>query len=304
MIRRGRCFAFTASFVIFALASASGVWAQAEGGPVLVWEQVIQADEENQLRWPIAVASRSPDEIAVADVLGSRLLVFRDEGGTQGWTLLRVISLPATPAALADDGRRYLLSLREGAGLFAVEGDQLQLRKVGLPSDVTPGAIAGFATGGFLVADLTAAKVLVLEANGDVRSELPVDRSPSALAASSDGGFFATVVEQAEVRRYGPGGELIATWLVPGEAPVPAWPSGLTLLDGGELMITDQHGHRVVAADGGGSIAGFGSRRGWEPGLLLFPSDVASLGDDRVVVADRGNGRVQIFRRIGVESGQ
>ena len=49
----------------------------------------------------------------------------------------------------------------------------------------------------------------------------------------------------------------------------------------------------------GGEVAGFGSRQGWEPGLLNFPADVTLTPDGLVVVADEGNGRVQIFRRNG-----
>ena len=40
-----------------------------------------------------------------------------------------------------------------------------------------------------------------------------------------------------------------------------------------------------------------GSRKGWEPGLLLFPAGIARLPGGLVVVADEGNGRAQLFRR-------
>jgi len=53
-----------------------------------------------------------------------------------------------------------------------------------------------------------------------------------------------------------------------------------------------------LVLESGGQLAGTGSRQGWEAGLLRHPSDIAMLVDGRVVVADQGNGRIQIFRPV------
>ena len=85
---------------------------------------------------------------------------------------------------------------------------------------------------------------------------------------------------------------------MPGLGPAPAWPVGLIVEDNGEIVVADRHGGRILVLDTSGRWIGSGSRRGWEPGLLRFPSDIARLPDGRIVVADQGNGRIQLLRRL------
>jgi tripartite motif-containing protein 71 len=68
------------------------------------------------------------------------------------------------------------------------------------------------------------------------------------------------------------------------------------------MVIVDRHGARLVVLDAEGRIEGLGSRRGRDPGLLLFPAGITALPDGRLAVADQGNGRIQIFHRIKEES--
>jgi DNA-binding beta-propeller fold protein YncE len=91
------------------------------------------------------------------------------------------------------------------------------------------------------------------------------------------------------------GGEVEEEWDVPGLTPVPAWPTALAVDSLGNLFVVDRHGGRVVVMDSRGRERGFGGRRGWTEGLLLFPTSIALIPDGRVAVADQGNGRVQVF---------
>jgi hypothetical protein len=59
----------------------------------------------------------------------------------------------------------------------------------------------------------------------------------------------------------------------------------------------------VLVLDAAGQVAGVGSRKGSEPGLLLFPAGIARLPGGLVVVADEGNGRAQLFRRSAQGAG-
>ena len=72
---------------------------------------------------------------------------------------------------------------------------------------------------------------------------------------------------------------------------------GLAAEPGGNLLVVDRHAGRVLVLDANGQVAGVGARKGWEPGLLLFPAGIARLPGGAVVVADEGNGRAQLFRR-------
>lgn len=269
--------------------------------PVLALDQAVPGAPDRDVRWPVAVAAGADGELAVADAYGPRLLILRREGG--GWQVERSEELPGPPVALVHDGTGYVAALRGVSGLVAFEGSDLLQRRIALPSGVVPGALAARPGGGLLVYDLAGSRVLPIGREGGVRDAgdgVPVDGRVHALAATSGGGFYAAVGKAGEVRRYDAQGGLEATWTLPAEGPAVPWPAGLAVEPGGDVVAVDRHGHRLVVFATDGSVEGSGGRRGWEPGLLLFPAGVTRLPDGRFAVADQGNGRVQIFRRIDV----
>ncbi len=265
--------------------------------PVLAWDATLAGTGEFDLSWPLAVAAGRAGEIAVADAAGSRLVVFRLAVGAAGWKPEREVALPGSPLGLAHDGTRYLLSLREDGGLLAAEGEGLALRPLPLPEGVVPGALAA-ADGAVWLHDPAGGRILALDGRLDPVVEIPVDGYVTALAAAPGGGVLATLAEPPEVRRYGPDGQLLAGWPLPGLPPVPAWPGGVVVEPGGDVVISDRHNGRLLVLDGGGRPIGFGARRGWDPGLLRWPAGLARLPDGRLAVADLGNGRVQLYRRL------
>jgi hypothetical protein len=279
------------------LATLSPIPASAQGAleRLLVWDEVVQAGEDKALRWPIDVAAASANEVAVADIHGPRLIIF--EKVAAGWSVAREVRLSGTPISVAHDGIRYAVSLRQSSGFFAVEGEQFQLRRISLSGKAVPGAVAGRVGGGFLVYDFTSDSVLVLDADGTESAIIEVNGHVTALAATPGGGFLAAVADRSEIRQYGANGDELQRWTVSGVSPVPAWPSGIAIAPGGELIVVDRHSGRLDVLDSSGRIEGIGSRAGWDPGLLWFPAGLALLPDGRVAVADQGNGRVQLFRR-------
>lgn len=271
--------------------------AQGVTSRVLTFEEALAGTEDHEVRWPVAVASGGPEELAVADGWGSRVLLFRRLGA--GWTVARTVTLPGVPAGLGWDGGRYVVAVRGAggsAGLVALEGADLLQRRLPIPRGTVPGVLAGAPGGGLLVADAGGSRILRLAPDGEVVAEVPVEGRVTGLTAAS-GGLVAAFGEEGAVRRYGAGGPMEAEWAVPADGPVPAWPAGLAATPGGELLVADRHNGRVVVFDAAGQVTGLGSRKGWDPGLLLFPHGLALLPDGRLAVADQGNGRVQIFRR-------
>jgi len=277
--------------------------ALAQVGPprVLIFQEVLKGAETASLHWPLAVAAASDDEVAVADAFGPRLLRFRKVGVS--WQLDRAVPMGGAPAGLAWDGRRYVASLRQDAGLVAFEGPELVERRLPLPRGVVPGALAVGPGGTLLLYDATKRGVLRLSPEGAVTAEVAVDGDVAALAATAAGGFFAAVPAEGEVRHFDAGGKLAASWRLPAFEQVPAWPTGLAAEPGGNLLVVDRHAGRVLVLDANGQVAGVGSRKGWEPGLLLFPAGIARLPGGAVVVADEGNGRAQLFRRSAAGTG-
>lgn len=283
------------------LAAARPALAQVGPPRVLVFQEVLKGTETVSLRWPRAAAAASDEEVAVADASGPRLLRFRKVGVS--WQLDRSVSMSGAPAGLAWDGRRYVASLRQGAGLVAFEGAELTQRRLTLPRGVVPGAVAGGPGGGLLLFDAAKRSVLRLSPEGAAGAEIAVGGDITALAATAAGGFFAAVAAEASVKYFDAGGKLAATWKLPAFDQVPAWPTGLAAEPGGTLLVVDRHVGRVLVLDANGQVTGVGSRKGWEPGLLLFPAGIARLPGGLVLVADEGNGRAQLFRRSAPGTG-
>lgn len=278
------------------LASPGIAEAQSRLPRVMVWEDALRGTEEEQLRWPTAVAARSASEFAVGDAFEPRLMVFGKVGVS--WQLQQTVPLPGPPVALVWDGGRYVASLRRGEGLVAIDGSTFDLRPISLPSGVVPGSLAvTLDRRHILVHDLNKEEVFRLARDGSVSAGTAVASRITGLAATSAGGFYAALGEQSAVLRYDAEGMLETRFEVPGEGPVPSWPIAVTVDAGGVVAVADRHNSRILLFDNEGRILGAGSRRGWEPGLLLFPRAMARLPGGRLVVADEGNGRAQIFRR-------
>ena len=65
--------------------------------------------------------------------------------------------------------------------------------------------------------------------------------------------------------------------------------------------MADRDNHRIQVCNQQGNCKAFG-RFGTAPGELSSPAAVAVGKHDRIIVADRGNNRIQIFQLIsGVE---
>jgi len=286
-----------AALTVAAALPAAPLTAQGASARPLVFEEALRGSEDREVRWPVAVAAASADEIAVADAFGPRLLVFRKAG--VGWQAAAVALLPGAPVGLAWDGSRWVVAVRGEAGLVALEGNELLQRRLALPPGAVPGPVAAAAGGGLLVADAAAGRILRLGADGAPAGEIAVTGTVTGLASGPGGGAVAAFGAEGVVRRYDAAGALEGTWELPDEGPVPAWPAGVAVSPGGDTLVADRHNGRIVVFEAGGRVAGLGSRKGWDPGLLLFPEGLALLPDGRLLVADQGNGRLQVFRRSG-----
>jgi DNA-binding beta-propeller fold protein YncE len=285
-----------AMIVASLLAAASGVaTAQVAAPPVLAWHATLPTAGEQPLRWPVGLAVPAPGTLVVADAYQPRLLVYREREGA--FVFERAVPLNDPPFALAASGGRTYASLRGGGGLYALAPGG-GLERVALPAGSRPGALAPAPAGGLLVQDAAGGEILELDANGGIVGRAPVDPGVRALAAGAGGGFYAVRPAPAQLVRHGRDGAVEAALPVPPVDTEPAWPAGLAVTASGELLVIDRRASRILLLDASGRLLGVGAREGWEPGLLRQPSALALLPDGRVVVADQGNGRVQVYRRV------
>lgn len=283
------------AFVLVGLLTTAATPALESVPRVLVRDAVVQGERDMKLRWPIGVASAHAGEIVVVDASNSRAIAFRYED--EQWKGAVAVTLPATPVGIDHDGNRYMVAMRGGQGLAALEGEGLQRRSIALPGGAVPTLVAARPGGGFLIYDALGHQVIALDANGTPGAGIPVKSGATALAVSPSGGFFLAYAGSSEIVQYDARGSELETLSVPGVDPVPAWPVWIRAATGGEIEVLDGHGSRVAVLDRSGRLVGAAARAGWEPGLLRFPADAATLEDGRLAIADTGNGRVQLFRR-------
>jgi len=274
----------------------SRVTAQVASQPLFSWQEALYGNQDNRLRWPLAVATADDNEFAVVDAFESKILLFQNKGGAVGWQVGAAAKLPSAPVGIAFDGERYLVSMRKPGSLLTVDRPQLRFRNLSLPAEAVPGALTAAPDGRVLVFDFASEAMLVVDSAGALVRSIPVDAFVTAVAIRSGSDFLVSTVNPSEIRRYSFSGELLGSWPVPGLGPTPPWPVGLVTRSGGEVVVVDRKSERILVLESGGQLAGTGSRRGWESGLLRQPSGLAILSDGRLVVADQGNGRIQIFR--------
>ena len=293
---------FSVLTLVLTLGLAPSTIAQSRLPRLLSWESTLKGQDQETLRWPVAVAEGPAGELAVADAFRKKIFFFKDSGVS--WTQGEAVDLEASPLDIARDGERYVISLRGEALLVALDIPRRQLRHLALPAGVIPGSLASMPGGGVLLQDLATGDILTLSPQGSVWVKVKaVAMDIGDLAATAGGGFVATFPTAGEVRRFDALGTENARWAVPRTGPVPAWPVGVSLAPSGDITIADRHGQRLVSFDNSGRPRGIGSRGGWVAGLLRHPSRLVRLNDGRIAVVDQGNGRLQIFKEAASESG-
>lgn len=262
---------------------------------VLVWKESVAGDSDHKLRWPSAVAVASDGGFAVADNFGDRLLVFEKVDGV--WSVRSSIELSGPPAGLAWLGGRYVLSIRGKDTLLSLDDQGLEESQIPLPPGVAAGPICSKMDDSLVVVSVRQGKILEIDSGGRVLAEIEVPYTVADLACPVSGGVFAVLPAEGIVVRYDSNWGQIDTWELPQNDSIPPWPVGIAVDPGGTAFVVDKHGNRVVLLDPQGAIQGFGSRGGSEPGLLRFPSGIATFSNGQIIVLDQGNARVQIFEK-------
>jgi len=301
MSRAGRRHLTRVLVALLGCAAGGSLSAQPNPPRIYVWSETLSVPKGERILAPSAVASASERELLVADGMENpRLLLFGKKGVS--WQLQSVVTLPSVAHSLAFDGERWVASLRGGIGLMTFDRADLAARKVPVQPGLVAGPVASTPGGNLLVFDLAAERIIELSRSGQAIREVAIPGYVTGLAADWSGGFLAALADEARVIRFNSEWEQTESWELPPIDDKPAWPVGLTVDEGGKTTVLDRHGGRLLEFDSTGRWVALGSRRGWEPGLLLLPSSFDHLPDGRVAVADEGNGRVQIFRRIASEN--
>lgn len=128
---------------------------------------------------------------------------------------------------------------------------------------------------------------------------------PNGVAVSDGGTVYVSDSNHARLIAYGKDGKVKWTYgTLPNaqgsqESSAPLQlPRGATVTSDGRIIVADAFGFELVSLSQEGKLNARYGERGTEPGQFNFPNDVDASGD-RLVVADKENGRVQVLQLVG-----
>jgi hypothetical protein len=263
---------------------------------------IYQDAKEGQLRAPEGVGCNDSGYAAVADTGNHRVLLYGLKEGRFGATAEIALSQLPAPWRVQVDPKGDLLVL---------DGKTRKIVKVapdgkyggtvepkGIP-DAGKAVVGGFklGPGGALYAlDVATKRVLVLDSEGNVTSQLPLP--PEAVlvtdVAVDVGGTVYALDAGASSIWTAEKGAATFKLLVKGLADRMSFPTYLVARKG-RLFVVDQNGNGIVVLGVDGSYQGRQLSIGWSEGLVNYPGQLCLTEAGLAFVADRFNNRVQVF---------
>jgi hypothetical protein len=151
------------------------------------------------------------------------------------------------------------------------------------------------AAGSLYVIDLASSGVLVVSPEGKLERTVPIPKGKvfTDLTVDATGTIFTIDPVGATV------------WGAPRNATAfqqlgasfkdrASFPDSIESTGKGRLLVADQNGHGLITLGLDGAFLGRQLGMGWSDGMLYYPAQIC-ITQSSVVVADRGNSRVQIF---------
>lgn len=251
------------------------------------------------LRLPQGVAVAG-DLAAVADAGNGRVVRYTvtAEGlSPRGETVVQQVPYPIGVAVLPSkellvlDGKTRRIARLTVEGAFAA-----WLEPSGVEGTVSARALV---TGGgtIYVLDVAGGRVLLLEPSGNVTGRIgfpPEVGFASDLAVDGKGDVYVvdSVGRRLWVARKGDAA------LSPLTAPLPEdfeFPTAIAADEDGRLFVADRDGGGIVIFGRDGSFRGRQLAMGWKEGFLRYPAALCTAPGGLLLVAERGNNRVQVF---------
>ena len=264
----------------------------------------IYADDKGSgLRQPEGVAFDGKSLLAVADTGNRRLLKYTIAGDQ---------AIPAGEVRLNEVPYPIKVQFGPQGDLFVLDGKSRRIARVspagefkgyvqpagdGQAGPSMPRSFAIDREGNLHVLDVFQARILVLDPAGRTQrtiayparqgflSDLAVDGRGTVFAVDSVGRrvFVARKTDVALVPLTG------------GMQADMAFPTAIAVDGQGRIFLADQNGDGIVILGADGSFRGRQAGTGWKEGSLRYPSGLCAGPAGTIFVADRENGRVQMF---------
>ena len=282
---------------------ALGAAHAAEGVKLRPLPAIYADDRGSGLKQPEGLAFDGKSLLAVADTGNRRLLKYTIAGDQA--TAAGEIRLNEIP---------YPIRVRFGPGgeLFALDGKSRRIARISPAGEfkgyvepsgdvqagpLMPRSFAIDRAGDLYVLDVFRARVLVLDPSGGTARTIayPGKRGfLSDLAVDERGTVFA--VDSVGRRVFVAGKpDAVLVPLTPDMRADLAFPTAIAVDGQGRIFLADQNGDGIVILGRDGSFRGRQAGTGWKEGSLRYPSGLCAGPAGTIFVADRENGRVQMF---------
>jgi DNA-binding beta-propeller fold protein YncE len=252
------------------------------------------------LRLPQGIAAAG-DLVAVADSGNGRIVTYTATGdGLQPRAEVAVSQVPfpiavgvlSSKELLALDGRSLRIARLSPEGAFSG-----WLEPVGVEGAVGVRSLATGRSDAIYVLDVTGGRILVLDPGGRLTSTLAIPPEvgfPSDLTVDGKGDVYVvdSVGRRLWVARKG---ETALAALTPSLPDEFEFPTSIAADDEGRLFVADRDGGGVVVFGRDGSFRGRQLAMGWKEGFLRYPADLCLGPGGTLLIAERGNNRVQVF---------
>jgi NHL repeat len=258
---------------------------------------------EIKINQPEGVACKGTS-IIVSDTANSRLQLYtiQDDGTIKQRSGAEIkvpypmhVRLNSKGDIFVLDGKQRKILRLNAAGEFK---GNFEPEGVPAPETWIPKNFAIDANDNVYILDVFSSRVLVVSPEGKFQRQIgfpTADGFFSDLAVDPQGTIFMLNSITTTVYSAGPDDKAFSP-LTKGLKDYITFPTSLAA-DRQYIYVVDQFGSGVVVLGRDGSFKGRKLRMGWKEGELRFPSDICLNEKGEMFIADRGNNRVQMYRK-------
>jgi DNA-binding beta-propeller fold protein YncE len=192
------------------------------------------------------------------------------------------------------DGKHKILHLKATGELIG----NFELQGVPAPEAWIPKNFAIDTNDALYILDVFSSRVLVVNPEGKFQRQIDLPTADgffSDITVDSQGMIFILNSVSAAAYSAGPDDKAFSP-LAKSFREYVTFPTAITA-DKQYLYVVDQFGGGVVVLGKDGTFKGRKLRMGWKEGELRYPSDICLTEKGEVYIADRGNNRVQMYRK-------
>jgi hypothetical protein len=265
-------------------------------------QSVYSDDRGGTIKQPEGIACNDKSLLVIGDTGNDRLLRYTlEEKNLKAWTEIKIpqlsspirIQINSKGEIFALDGKKRRIVRLSPEGVFKGYVDP---EGIPSPSAFVPRSFKIDKNDNIYILDIFTGRVLVLNPEGKYQKQIPFPKEYgffSDLCVDSKGNILLIDCVKATVFSSAKDSNSFSA-LTKSLRDYLDFPTSITD-SRGTIYIVDEDGGGIVILGADGTFVGRQLSKGWNEGLLYFPSQMCVNEKGEVFIADRGNSRIQLF---------